>query len=171
MGSRSVFVLSIAGLIAVAVLVAVALDTSSPAIAVAAAIAGSGMYIAHRNARRSEGAQRRAGDVVGDYPVRLSAQRVAPGKAMQVTFSKANRAVHAEGLLCAAPGRLHFVPSKDKDAAKAWEGDVDAVSVERTLSESTIRVTSSAGKAQFVVPMPPSQIEQQLAPYVRVEST
>ena len=129
------------------------------------------MYIAHRNARRTEGAQRRAGDLVGDYPVRLSAQRVAPGKAMQVTFSKANRAVHAEGLLCAAPGRLHFVPSKDKDAAKAWEGDVDAVSVERTLAESTIRVHEPAGQAQFVVPSPRARSSSSSRPYVRVEST
>jgi hypothetical protein len=170
MGSRLVFAASVLGVIVVAVAVGIALDAPAPVMAIAAAFAGVALYRAYRNARRSGGANTRRPDLAA-YPVRLSAQRVAPGKALQVTFSKANRAVHAEGLLCASPGALHFFPSQDKDAAKEWQGQVDGVSVERTLAETTVRVQSPQGPAQFVVDQTPDEVAAQLASYVPVEST
>ena len=42
---------------------------------------------------------------------------------------------------------------------------------ERTLAETTVRVQSPQGPAQFVVDQTPDQVEQQLGSFVRVEST
>jgi len=170
MGSRLVFAASVVGVIVVAVAVGIALGAPTPVMAFGAALVGVVLYRKHRDARRSGGANARRPDLAA-YPVHLSAQRVAPGKALQVTFSRKTRAVYAEGLLCAAPGKLHFFPSQDKDAAKEWLGNVDGVSVERTLAETTVRVQSPQGPAQFVVDQTPDQVAAQLASFVRVEST
>ena len=121
MGSRLVFAASVLGVIVVAVAVGIALDAPTPVMAIAAAFAGVALYRAHRNARRSGGANARRPDLAA-YPVRLSAQRVAPGKALQVTFSRKTRAVYAEGLLCAAARAAPLLPQPGQGRGEGVAG-------------------------------------------------
>ena len=170
MGSRLVFASSVLGVIVVAVVVGIALDAPTPVMALAAAFAGVALYRAHRNARRSGGANARRPDLAA-YPVRLSAQRVRTGQGAAGHVQQEDPRRVRRGPAVRLPRQLHFFPSQDKDAAKEWQGRVDGVSLERTLAETTVRVQSPQGPAQFVVDQTPDQVAAQLGSFVRVEQT
>lgn len=171
MRSRSLTIVSCLGVFALGVVVATAASLPAPVVVIPTAGIIVGLLVNHQNLSRRAGAVAQDPSALETYAVTIPARRVAPGRAMQLKFSPAMRKVFAPGLLCAAPGRLGFIPSRPKDAPKRWEGAVDGVSLARTLNETTVRVRGADGPVQFVINLPRDKVETALAPYLPVEAT
>ena len=82
-----------------------------PPTPVALTTAGLGVFVVARFMidRRTSGAVAREPEIGESFALRIPAERVAVGKAMQFRLMPSTRKVWAPGLLCAAPGRLRFV--------------------------------------------------------------
>ena len=162
-----VLVAQLVGLVVVAIALAAATGVVAGPV-VLASMVGVALVMRHSVERRVTGAEERApGLMAAEYDICMPADRMAVGPAVQLRFLPPARDVWAAGMLCAARGKVGFIPSKQRHAGRAWSGPVDRVEV-RGLPTRTciVRAHGPGGSAQFVVQHPADAIRASLAPYV-----
>jgi hypothetical protein len=162
-----VLVAQLVGLVVVGAALAAATGVVAGPV-VFASMVGVALVMRHAAERRVTGAEERApGVMASTYDICMPVDRMAVGPPVQLRFLPPARDVWAAGVLCAARGKLGFIPSKERHADRAWSGTVDVVEV-RGLPTRTciVRAHGPGGSAQFIVQQPADAIRAALAPYV-----
>ena len=157
--------LLVAGIFAVGVTGGI-LGLPQAAVVVFTVTFGTGVLIRDQSLRREEGARRRGGPDVGEYPLTLSAERVAVGPPIQFRLLPRTRAVWAPGLLCIGPGEARFIPSRDTHADRAWAGPVTDARVTNARATASVRLSGPDGEAQFVLTAPPSNVAEAIPAWI-----
>jgi hypothetical protein len=163
-----VLVAQLVGLVVVAVGLAAATGVVAGPV-VLASMVGVALVVRHAAERRVTGAEERApGLMASTYDIYMPVDRMAVGPSFQVRFLPPARDVWAAGVLCAARGKLGFIPSKERHAGRAWSGPVDRVEVHGmpALRVTIVRAHGPSGSAQFAVQQPADAIRAALSPYV-----
>ena len=167
--SLLLLIAELVGLLAVAIVAGIA-GAPQPAVSVVAAMIGAALVVADTSRGRAAGATQRDPLTTATFPVQLPAERIAVDR-IQPRFLPPTSRVYAAGLLCASRGQVRFVPSKDRDADRAFDTSVERVQVSRGIGRSTlVLATGPGGSARFVVTAPVDEVTAHLAPYVAVVS-
>ncbi|HKY14793.1 MAG TPA: hypothetical protein VJM33_07685 [Microthrixaceae bacterium] len=161
-------VLLLVGLFAVGVVLAL-LGVSGAGVTIAAAWIGAAIVVGFSARRRRAGAVRRDPVATAAYPLQLPAERIHPDR-VQLRFLPPTNKVYAPGLLCVAPGRVRFIPSRDRDDDRGFDSRADRVKLSRGIGRAClILITSDDRRARFVVNLYRKEVAAHLRAYLPID--